>query len=339
MKILTVSIAAYNVEKYLDETLKSLTDNRYVNDLEVLVVDDGSTDKTGEIAIRYQNVFPNSVKYIKKENGGHGSTINKGVELAIGKYFRVIDGDDYVDTDEFANYIEKLKACDSDVVLTNLYAVNDKGKKRLDPAMVRNGKDVFDDIIQNRELEMGYYENTRLYGLSTLTIKTKLLQSSRMKITEKCFYVDAEFIIWCIYLAQTFQYWPMRIYMYRKDENGDNSVSKKNMVRNVSMQEKVARNMLNLFDEFGKKCASEKKMALILERIIISVGATMRSYMLFDDKEDGQNHIIEFDNDIKINHPVAYKRMGKNMFLKSVRFGNHSFIPLVRFAYIKWLER
>ena len=98
--------------------------------------------------------------------------------------------------------------------------------------MVRNGKDVFDDIIQNRELEMGYYENTRLYGLSTLTIKTKLLQSSRMKITEKCFYVDAEFIIWCIYLAQTFQYWPMRIYMYRKDENGDNSVSKKNMVRN-----------------------------------------------------------------------------------------------------------
>ena len=79
MKILTVSIAAYNVEKYLDETLKSLTDNRYVNDLEVLVVDDGSTDKTGEIAIRYQNVFPNSVKYIKKENGGHGSTINKGV--------------------------------------------------------------------------------------------------------------------------------------------------------------------------------------------------------------------------------------------------------------------
>ena len=339
MKLLTVSIAAYNVEKYLEETLKSLTDKRYVNDLEVLVVDDGSKDKTGEIADYYQKSFPNSVKYIKKENGGHGSTINKGIELATGKYFRVIDGDDYVDTNAFANYIEKLKICDTDVVLTNLYAVNDSGKRRLDPAMVQNGKDVFADITQDKELEMGYYENTRLYGLSTLTIKTELLQSSGMKITEKCFYVDAEFVIWCIYLAKTFQYWPMHVYMYRKDENGDNSVSKKNMVKNVSMQEKVSRNMLVLFDEFSKNCFSEKKMALILERIIISVGATMRSYMLFDDKEDGRMHIIAFDNDIKKSHPDAYKKMGKNMFLKAVRFDNYYFIPLVRFAYKKWLER
>lgn len=339
MKLLTISIATYNVEKYLDETLSSLTDKRYIDDLEVLIVDDGSKDKTGEIALSYQKAFPGSVKYVKKENGGHGSTINKGIELATGKYFRVIDGDDYVDIDEFARFIEKLKSCDTDLILTNLYVVNDSGKKRLDPAMLQNGKDVFTDIIPDKELEMGYYENTRLYGLSTIAIKTELLQSSGMKITEKCFYVDAEFILWCIYLAKTFQYWPLHVYMYRKDENGGNSVSKKNMVKNVSMQEKVAKNMLDLFDEFNERGCSEKKIKLILERVIISVGATIRSYMLFDDKNDGRKHIVSFDKDIKSNHPEAYKKMGSNIFMKSIRLINYSLIPLVRWTYIKYLER
>ena len=117
-KILTLSIAAYNVEKYLDQTLSSLNDERFLDDIEVLVIDDGSKDGTKDIALKYQNIVPDTFKYIKKENGGHGSTINKGIELATGKYFRVIDGDDWVDTERFATFIERLKNTDADLVLT-----------------------------------------------------------------------------------------------------------------------------------------------------------------------------------------------------------------------------
>ena len=95
MKLLTISIAAYNVEKFLDKTLSSLCNESISEDVEVLIIDDGSKDKTSDIAKKYEKKNPKIFKYVYKENGGHGSTINKGIELAQGKYFRVLDGDDY----------------------------------------------------------------------------------------------------------------------------------------------------------------------------------------------------------------------------------------------------
>ena len=77
-KILTVSVAAYNVEKYLDQTLSTLNDKRLIEDIEVLIIDDGSKDHTKDIALEYQAMAPEIFKYIAKDNGGHGSTINKG---------------------------------------------------------------------------------------------------------------------------------------------------------------------------------------------------------------------------------------------------------------------
>lgn len=107
-KILTISVAAYNVEKTLSKTLDSFNDSRIYDDVEVLIIDDGSKDKTKDIAEKYEKLVPQMFKYIKKSNGGHGSTINKGITLATGKYFKVIDGDDWVDTDSLIKFVEKL---------------------------------------------------------------------------------------------------------------------------------------------------------------------------------------------------------------------------------------
>ena len=81
-KILTVSIAAYSVSKYLDEALEPFTNSMYKDELEVLIVDDGSKDDTAEIAKRYEERYPNTFKLVKKKNGGWGSTLNKGIEMA-----------------------------------------------------------------------------------------------------------------------------------------------------------------------------------------------------------------------------------------------------------------
>ena len=97
-KILSVSIASYNVEAYLEECLESFVNSKVMDDLEVLVIDDGSSDSSPEIAQWYVDKFPDTFRLIRKENGGHGSTINKGIEVASGKYFKVVDGDDWVNT-------------------------------------------------------------------------------------------------------------------------------------------------------------------------------------------------------------------------------------------------
>ena len=108
-KLLTVSVASYNVEKTLRKTLDSFCDKRYIDYIEVLIEDDGSTDKTQDIGKEYEMKYPQSFRYIKKDNGGHGSTINKSIELAQGLYFKVIDGDDWVDNNDFNELINVLK--------------------------------------------------------------------------------------------------------------------------------------------------------------------------------------------------------------------------------------
>ena len=93
-KTLSIVIPAYNVEKFLNNTLDSFVEDSVLADIEVLIVDDGSKDKTAEIGNVYAQKYPNTFRVISKENGGHGSTINVGIREAVGKYFKVVDGDD-----------------------------------------------------------------------------------------------------------------------------------------------------------------------------------------------------------------------------------------------------
>jgi glycosyltransferase involved in cell wall biosynthesis len=95
-KILTVSVSAYNVENYIDEALsKFLVLGDMLNDIEILIIDDGGTDRTKDIALMYAQKYPETYKFIHKQNGGWGSTVNTGIRLASGKYFKQLDGDDY----------------------------------------------------------------------------------------------------------------------------------------------------------------------------------------------------------------------------------------------------
>lgn len=120
-KKLSVTIPCYNVSEYLNETLDSLIRCRTIDFLDIIIVDDGSKDNTLDIANSYVKQYPDSIRIVAKENGGHGSTINEGLKIAVGKYFAVIDGDDWVDSgimDELVNYLAKV---DTDVVITGHY--------------------------------------------------------------------------------------------------------------------------------------------------------------------------------------------------------------------------
>lgn len=120
-KVLTISVAAYNVEAYLRQTLDSLTDERVIDELEVFVVDDGSTDRTLEIAREYAAKYPSSIFAVHKENGGYGTTVNYSIAHATGKYFKLLDGDDWFDTEELVKLVTALRGLDDDVVYTSFH--------------------------------------------------------------------------------------------------------------------------------------------------------------------------------------------------------------------------
>ena len=92
MKYLTFTVPCYNSESYMRRCVDSLL--CCGTDAEIILVDDGSADRTGEIADDYQKRFPDIVKVVHKENGGHGSGVNKGLEMAEGLYFKVVDSEE-----------------------------------------------------------------------------------------------------------------------------------------------------------------------------------------------------------------------------------------------------
>ena len=117
-KLLTVVIPAYNAQKFLGKCLDSLLRAGQYKEMELLVVDDGSADKTAEIAKSYEQHYKGIVRVLSKENGGHGSAINLGIREARGKYFRVVDSDDTVNPLAYRAFLKELKGIDSDLVIT-----------------------------------------------------------------------------------------------------------------------------------------------------------------------------------------------------------------------------
>ena len=95
MKYITFTVPCYNSQDYMERCIESLLPGG--EDVEIIIVDDGSKDATGEIADYYERQYPSIVKAVHKENGGHGSGVNAGLKRASGMYFKVVDSDDWLD--------------------------------------------------------------------------------------------------------------------------------------------------------------------------------------------------------------------------------------------------
>lgn len=328
MKTLTISVAAYNVENTLERTLSSFNDPRVYDDLEVLIIDDGSVDRTSKIAEKYESIAPQTFKYVHKKNGGHGSTINKGIELATGKYFKVIDGDDWVDTNSLVKFIEDLKQQDSDLILTNHTEVYPDHFRDIN---LVNG------MIPKKEYSWRDDIDIKRVVLHTLTVKTKLLRENNVHITENCFYVDVEFVVWAAYVSKTITYFNLYLYKYRLGESNQ-SVAKTNMLKNISMQEKVSYQLVKLYDQFVKsKNMAPRQEMTIFKTFKRSIGSTMRTYLLENVKVAKKN-INQFDRNIKNISTASYDRLNADRFIKLTRSFNYNLVPEIKIAYGMWVK-
>lgn len=319
MKILTVSIAAYNVEKYLASTLSSICESNVLDDVEVIVVDDGSKDKTGEIGERYAQKYPHSIKNISKVNGGHGSTINVGLSEAHGKYFRILDGDDWFDSKSFSSFVDKLKKVDTDLVISN--------KKLVYPDREESVR--FEYLKENQIYDVSEKYPFDICTLSTMTVKTDLLQKNSIRVSENSFYVDLEFVIHSMLLSRTFCYINENVYMYRRGLD-EQSISKKSMLKNVDMLATVTYGLFSIINDYKN---NEIGKNYAYKRIQHATGALYRTYFLMSSIKESKANIKRFEDDLRSNHFEGFKRIGEDSFIKMVRLMNYLFLPVVRMAY------
>ena len=143
-KLLTIVIPTYDMEAYLNRCLDSLLiSDEQMQLLEVLVINDGSKDKSYAIAHEYEAKYPNTFRVIDKENGNYGSCVNRGLKEASGQYIKVLDADDWFDTTEFEKYLKQLQSVEVDMVLTPYSIVNENGIKQKEMEFDINSEQIF----------------------------------------------------------------------------------------------------------------------------------------------------------------------------------------------------
>ncbi|WP_125590191.1 glycosyltransferase family 2 protein [Companilactobacillus jidongensis] len=224
-KLLSIVVPSYNAEKFLDNVLGHLVKCKMLNRLDILIVDDGSTDKTADIGNDYATKYPDSIRLISKENGGYGSTVNAGIINAHGRYFKVVDADDWLDPKNLDRFIGLLKRTDVDLILTPFWAFNDKSKHK-HVAAIRP-----DDIKWGQKYYLKEQGIDPVPSMHTYTLRTKLLQENSIRLDEHAFYVDIEYILFPIPYVKTFEFINMPLYNYRVNQ-AVQSISLTNMRKN-----------------------------------------------------------------------------------------------------------
>ena len=254
-KILTVTIPSYNTEKYIDECLPYLIDERIISDIEILIVSDGSKDNTVSVAQKWADKYPDSIRVIDKENGGHGSTINRGILEATGKYFKVVDGDDWVITENFVKLVEFLKKFDVDLI-NNPYFEHDEvtAEKKL----MMELKIPANHIMDHEEI----IGEIKIPPMHTITYRTSILKDNDIKIDEKMFYVDVEYICYPLPFVKKSVYLDYPVYVYRTN-SGTQSMAIGNMVKNRTMHLKMTKHIWNFIKNLPKNSSNSVKKVLI----------------------------------------------------------------------------
>lgn len=308
-KVLSISIAAYNVEKTIGKAIESLVADKSVADkIEIIVVNDGSSDRTSEIAHSHQEKFPDSIIVIDKENGGYGSTINASLNIASGKYYKLLDGDDWFDSDAFPAFVEFLSNCNADVVVSPYYEVRDESKTLDDYHPEISGQTALFESVKLQSL---------LFAMHEMAVNTDKLRAISHKVTEHCFYTDTEYNVMCFLNSHTISRFDRAVYCYRMDVNGQ-SMSLSGVRKHYQDLINVTHGVIKLFRMRPDDC-SNMATAVLRRYVRHIIFSTSCGLLVLEDKELAKKSLFEYEHMLQSQYPEEYQISNDSGFLKNMR--------------------
>ena len=318
-KILSVSVATYNLEKFIKQAMDSYVNFDEAEKLEILIVNDGSKDDTEKIVKEYEKKYPNVIKLVNQKNAGPGSTVNTGIKNATGKYFRMIDGDDWVDTKNLKKYIDYLEKNDVDMVVTNYSLVdNETGKvvpKKYNTTAKYNKIYNIEEVCSNLSLDM-----------HNVTFKTELVKKKDVKL-DNGFYTDIEYLLLPMKYVKTISFLKENIYMYRVSLSTQ-SMNIKSLQRNVAMHELVVKHLIEYYEKNKEKMNSQLR-EYISNRISNMCGTQLFILLSFNPAKQYKNEIKNFNSYVKNSSADIYKKYYNkktNKILKYTKYLSYRFL-------------
>jgi len=312
MKYLTITVPCFNSEEYLGRCLDSLVTGG--QNVEIIVIDDGSTDRTGEIADAYAKAFPGIVKAVHKENGGHGSGVNMGLQLASGKYFKVVDSDDWLEEHAYRKLLERIKgwcgqdeaegtgACPDLLICNYTYNHLDEGTEKT----VR-----YRNVFPVEKLctwdEIGIFLPSQYLIMHSLIYRTEILRESGVVLPERTFYVDNIFAYQPLPYVQTLYYMDMDLYQYYLGRE-DQSVNEKVLMERIEQQIRVTKIVAECVDLEEVKRVHPKLANYMCRNVSIMMAISSIHLLLKGDKNGELRH-RELWEEIKRSNPKLYFRL------------------------------
>lgn len=245
-KLITFAIPCYNSAKFMSNCIDSLLPAG--DDIEILIINDGSADETGEIADRYAAEHPDRVRAIHQENGGHGAGVNRGIENARGKYYKVVDSDDRLDTSELIKLLCRIRENEAKNIEADMYVCNyvyvrvDSGERR---------SMSYAHIFPTEQICT--WEDTKSFGPSkylmmhSVIYRTGLLREHEVELPRHTFYVDNLYMYKPFPYVERIYYMDLDLYLYYVGSD-EQSVNEKNMVRRIDQQILVTKLVIDSHD-------------------------------------------------------------------------------------------
>lgn len=317
MKLISFAVPSYNSQNYLHNCVNSLLAGG--DDVEIIIVNDGSTDSTGAIAEEYSRKYPGIVRAINKPNGGHGSGINVGLREAQGVYFKVVDSDDWLDGAALKKLLADIRARLSDGTLPDLYVTNfiyDHQPDNTFHVSQYTEKMPSNVIFGWEKVKTFHYSHMLL--MHALCYKREVLINCGIVLPEHTFYVDNIFAYRPLPHVKTLCYLNIDLYHYYIGRS-DQSVNIKNFVARYRQQIHVMDNMCSAYT-----LAQIKRMPRGLGRYMWhSLQAIMVITLLFTCAECSKERkaaLKKLWGDLKSRDRAMYRRLKYRSYSTVVNF-------------------
>ena len=246
MKYISFAIPCYNSEAYMAQAIESILPGG--EDVEILIVNDGSKDRTAEIGKEYEEKYPGIVKLINKENGGHGDAVNAGLSHASGKYFKVVDSDDWVDRISLMKILNVLKNFEEEEQEVDMLIANYVYEK---VGMEHKKVIRYDNVLPKNQIlkwdEIGQFHIGQYILMHSVIYRTDMLKLCQLTLPKHTFYVDNIYVYYPLPHVRTLYYMDVDFYRYFIGRE-DQSVNEKVMISRIDQQIFVTKTMIDMYE-------------------------------------------------------------------------------------------
>lgn len=269
MKLLSIIIPSYNMEDYLPRNLGKLTSINGINDIEIIVVNDGSKDRTLKI-VREFEAKCQSVRVIDKPNGHYGSCLNAALEVATGKYFRILDADDWFESVALDDFVDKVKGCDADLLVTlrKEWTVKSDGSWHVDQYPIEGIK--YGYLYDAAHLSFTDYSKRVEFNMHSMTYKTEVLKRIGLRLPHGVCYTDLIYCLVPLNAIKDIVVFDIYLYNYFVGREGS-STNNDSMKKNLSHILKVLYIMLTNLDDHPASTSEVKDNQLRFVKEALSI--------------------------------------------------------------------